>query len=74
MEVDKIKESVLAKIKEYHDMTGGHCGMTPGKLRSLLDVDFQLLRDALNQLYEESMITVRKGINGLLVFHKKTFQ
>jgi hypothetical protein len=72
MESQQVKELVLQTLKEYHDQTDGHCGLSPVKICFRINVKFQPVREALNELYDESKISVHKGINTLLVFHKKT--
>jgi transcription initiation factor IIE alpha subunit len=72
MEVEQVKERVLTTLKEYHDQTDGHCGLSPAKICLRLNIKFQPVREALNELYDDSLINVHKGVNSLLVFHKKT--
>ena len=57
-------------INDYHEKTGGKCGLSIVVLANELGKDYSEIRPVLNKIYSEKKITIRQGINNQLIFKR----
>lgn len=60
--------NLLQTIQEYHDQTGGSCGITTIQLAVKTGVSISSIKPLLRELHEQKKIKVREGINSNLIF------
>ena len=65
-----LEEKIIDILSNQHDISDGHCGLTAREVAETLDLEFDDIRDALNNLYDNGKIDVRRGINNRLLFIK----
>lgn len=65
------EEEVLKEIKDYHDKTGGKCGLGMVTLLRNLKTNYEAIRPLLLKLHKEEKIYQRRGLNDRLVFYGK---
>lgn len=58
-----MKQQILKILKEKHLKTGGHCGV----LIYNFNYNLMELKDTLNKMYSEGLITVHDGAHGKLI-------
>jgi hypothetical protein len=62
--------TVLQAIEQNAEKTGNKTGIYAPTICELTDLDWFEVKKELNRLFKEEKITVRKGINGKLIFKK----
>ncbi len=64
------EQQIIKVIDDYHEKTGGKCGISAIQIAQHLNTTFLEIRDALNDLNDNNAFTVREGINNILIFKK----
>lgn len=65
-----LKDEIYKIIIERHHKSGGHNGVYGVELKNKTNVDWQIVRGVLGELYKENKIQVREGSKGKLFFPK----
>lgn len=60
--------NILQTIKEYHDSSGGSCGITVVQLCVKTGVSITSVKPLLKELRDQGKIKVRPGINLNLIY------
>lgn len=63
------KERILKEIKDYHDKTGGKCGLGMVQLLRNTGYTSEEAKPYLRQLYDAKEIHVRTGLNDKLLMY-----
>lgn len=66
-----MNDKVLDFIVKKQNITDNKCGTSEIYVRQTMDIDKETLRSILNDLYKQGLITIRKGVNGKLIFLNK---
>lgn len=61
---------VLSLIQNYHERSGGHCGLTVPEITRRTDKPLNKVKAELGGLYKDGKITIRDGAQGKLIFPK----
>jgi DNA-binding IscR family transcriptional regulator len=64
--IDEIYNAIVDK----QNLSDNKCGTSETYLREFTGIKKEELRIILNKLFKQEMITVRKGVNGNLIFLK----
>lgn len=62
--------AILKIIDDYHEKSGGKCGLSAISVVKLADAPHEKVMQELNALHEKKMFKVRAGINVRLIFKK----
>lgn len=63
----EIKREIQSYLELRHILTGGHCGTTAAKLKTVLGCTYKEVAKALNELYRDDEITIQQGKDGKLI-------
>lgn len=59
---------VLSLIQDYHERSGGHCGLTVPEITRRSGMPLGKAKAELGGLYKDGKIAVRDGAQGKLIF------
>ena len=68
--INYLEEQILEIVEDNHNKTDGHSGLTALQIADKLGLRFSDIKGALNDLYDNSQIDVKKGINNKLIFKR----
>lgn len=59
---------ILSLIQEYHERSGGHCGLTVPKITRRSGKNSKAVRAELKELHRNGQISIRDGAQGAIIF------
>ncbi|AHK11351.1 hypothetical protein F132_4 [Flavobacterium sp. phage 1/32] len=69
MDLSEREELIMETIKDYHNTTGGKCGLGFVKLINKTGISLAEIKPILKGLHERKLFHVRDGINDKLFFY-----
>ena len=66
-----MRDAILSALEAKYKQSGGHCGTYLQSLSKDTGIPIKELKQEINALYKENLVTVTDGIRGKLILLKK---